>query len=180
MLTVLLGGARSGKSSLAERLAATGDDAVTYLATCPRIEGDAELTERIETHRSDRPRGWTTVEEERDVGHAIEGVREGTLIVDCLTTWVSNLQYAGDTDQDILRMSEEGVEAARRRSGHTIVISNEVGLGIVPVDRSVRSYRDLLGRVNQQWVSAADRALLLVAGRGIPLHPIEDTLPELT
>lgn len=180
MLTVLLGGARSGKSSLAERVAAASGEAVTYVATCPRIDGDDELEDRIAKHRSDRPAAWSTVEEERDIVGVIDRVRDETMVLDCLTTWVSNLQFDGSDEHDILRMSEAAVDAVRRRKGHTIVISNEVGLGIVPVDPSVRRYRDLLGRVNQQWVSAADRALLLVAGRALPLQRIEDAVPELT
>jgi adenosyl cobinamide kinase/adenosyl cobinamide phosphate guanylyltransferase len=178
MLTVLLGGARSGKSSLAERLAADGGGAVTYLATCPRIDGDDELATRIAKHRSDRPAAWTTIEEERDIAGAIERTSDATMIVDCLTTWVSNLQFGGCDEHEILRLSETAVDAVRRRTDRTIVISNEVGLGIVPADPSVRQYRDLLGRVNQQWVSAADRALLLVAGRALPLHRIEDVAQE--
>jgi adenosyl cobinamide kinase/adenosyl cobinamide phosphate guanylyltransferase len=180
VLTVLLGGARSGKSSLAERLAADGGGSVTYLATCPRIDGDDELADRIARHRSDRPTTWTTVEEERDIAGAIDRTRDATLIVDCLTTWVSNLQFGGCSEHEILRRSEAAVDAVHRRRGRTIVISNEVGLGIVPAEASVRHYRDLLGRVNQQWVSAADRALLLVAGRALPLHDVDDIVREPT
>lgn len=176
MLTVLLGGARSGKSSLAERLAAQGGGTVAYLATCPRIAGDDELAGRIEKHRSDRPPEWTTLEEERDIAGVISRSTSDTLILDCLTTWVSNLTHGGAGEREVLRASEAAVEVVRRRPGRTIVISNEVGLGIVPIDPSVRQYRDVLGRVNQQWVSAADRALLLVAGRAIPLHRTEELL----
>lgn len=176
MLTVLLGGARSGKSALAERLASDGDESVTYLATCPRIDGDDDLAARIARHRADRPAHWVTIEEERDLAAAIARVGAGTLIIDCLTTWVSNLQFTGVDQHDVLRHSEAAVDAARRRRGRTIVISNEVGLGIVPIDAGVREYRDLLGRVNQQWVSVADHALLLVAGRALPLRRPEELL----
>lgn len=165
---------------MAERLAATSGDSVAYLATCPRIDGDDELASRIAQHRSDRPSAWTTVEEERDVAGAIDRIRDQMLIIDCLTTWVSNLQFEGCDEHEILRMSEAAVEATRRRRGRTIVVSNEVGLGIVPAEPSVRGYRDLLGRVNQQWVSAADRAVLLVAGRALPLQRIEDAVADLT
>jgi adenosylcobinamide kinase/adenosylcobinamide-phosphate guanylyltransferase len=176
VLTVLLGGARSGKSSLAERLAARTDAAVTYLATCPRIDGDVELDARIDQHRSDRPAHWSTVEEEHDIARAIAVLGNETLIVDCLTTWVSNLMHVGDDDDTVLGATDAAIAAVARREGQTIVISNEVGLGIVPVDPSVRRYRDLLGRVNQRWVDAADRSLLLVAGRALALHRPEELL----
>jgi adenosylcobinamide kinase / adenosylcobinamide-phosphate guanylyltransferase len=176
VLTVLLGGARSGKSSFAEQLAARNDGAVTYLATCPRIEGDVELDARIDQHRADRPAHWSTIEEEHDVAGAISALGDETLIVDCLTTWVSNLMHVGHDDETVLRATDEAIAAVARRAGQTIVTSNEVGLGIVPREPSVRRYRDLLGRVNQRWVVAADRPLLLVAGRALALHRPEELL----
>lgn len=176
MLTVLLGGARSGKSSLAERLASEAGTSVTYLATCPRIDGDDELAARIEHHAAARPPKWSTIEEERDLADAISRAGDSTLIVDCLTTWVSTLLHDGLTELDVLSASEAAIEVTRTRTLHTIVVSNEVGLGIVPIDAGVREYRDALGRVHQQWVSVADRALLMVAGRAIELQHPEDLL----
>lgn len=176
MLTVLLGGARSGKSALAEELARRSGAAVTYIATCPRIEGDDDLADRIDRHRADRPGAWTTIEEELRLASAIESAGEGFLIVDCLTLWVSNLRHHGRGEEDIADASRRSIAAIRRHRGDAVVVSNEVGLGIVPADASTREYRDVLGRVNQAWAGAADRALLMVAGRATPLHDAHDLL----
>lgn len=176
MLTLILGGARSGKSSLAEELGHRAGGEVTYLATCPRIEGDEELADRIERHRRDRPSSWRTVEEELDLDAAIDSVPDGFLIVDCLTLWVANLQFHGRHAEEIADRSDRALAAARRRSGDTVVVSNEVGLGIVPVDAGTRAYRDALGLVNRDWARAADRSLFLVAGRALPLHDPDELL----
>lgn len=176
MLTVLLGGARSGKSSLAERLARRAGSDVCVVATCPLIEGDDDLAERIERHRAERPSSWTTIEEELDLAGAIRAAADRPLVVDCLTTWVGNLVHDGRSELEVLGASEAAVSEVRARRAVTIVVSNEVGAGIVPADPATRGYRDALGRVNQQWVSAADHALLLVAGRAVDLRPPEALL----
>lgn len=170
MLTLLLGGARSGKSALAEQLGRRTGGPVTYLATCPRIVGDTELDRRIDRHRSERPASWTTIEEETDLAGAIDTCGPGLLIVDCLTLWVNNLQHHGHDADTVTAASERALRAVAERSGDTVVVSNEVGLGIVPADATTRAYRDLLGHVNRSWAEAADHALFLVAGRAIPLH----------
>lgn len=176
MLTVLLGGARSGKSALAEELGRRSGAGVTYIATCPRIEGDDELADRIDRHRADRPAAWTTIEEELRLASAIESAGEGFLIVDCLTLWVANLRHHGRRAEAIEDASHQAIAAIRRHRGDAVVVSNEVGLGIVPADAGTREYRDVLGRVNQAWAGAADRTLLLVAGRATPLHDPHDLL----
>lgn len=176
MLTVLLGGARSGKSALAEELGRRSGRRVAFVATCPRIPGDADLAGRIARHRADRPADWTTIEEELDLAAAIDAGGDGFLIVDCLTLWVANLQFDGRAPEAILDASERALAAVARRTGDTVVVSNEVGQGIVPADAGTREYRDLLGRVNRAWVTAADRALLLVAGRALPLADPHDLL----
>lgn len=173
MLTVLLGGARSGKSALAERLARRAGDDVCFVATCPSIDGDADLADRIRRHRAERPPTWTTIEEEVDLAAAIRAAGGRALVVDCLTTWVGNLVHHGRTQAEVLGASEAAIAEVRARRATTIVVTNEVGAGIVPADPDTRAYRDALGRVNQQWVSAADRALLLVAGRAVDLRPPE-------
>jgi len=171
MLTVLIGGARSGKSTCAERLAARGGGPVTYIATCPRIVDDADLAARIERHRADRPAHWETIESEIGLAVAIERASAPTVIVDCLTTWVGNLLHHGRTETEVLAASSEAIRAVGARDA--IVVTNEVGLGIVPAEAATRAYRDLLGRVNQQWVDASDRALLLVAGRALDLRSLD-------
>ena len=174
MLTVLVGGARSGKSALAEQLGSQHHGDVTYIATCPRIAGDAELADRIARHRSVRPAAWTTIEEQVDLAGAIREAGDAMVIIDCLTTWVGNLLHHGKTADEVVNASADALAAARHRTQATIVVSNEVGLGIVPSDQSTREYRDLLGQVNGAWVAGADRALFLVAGRALALHdPLE-------
>jgi adenosyl cobinamide kinase/adenosyl cobinamide phosphate guanylyltransferase len=164
-LVVLLGGARSGKSALAQRLA--GGQA-TLIATAAPL--DAEMEERIRRHRAERPPAWTTVEETIELGEALGGAgAETTVVVDCLSLWVANLLEAGWTDQAVEEAAAKVAAAAAARVGLTVAVSNEVGMGIVPVSALGRRYRDVLGRVNASWVEAADRALLVVAGKAIPL-----------
>jgi len=172
MLIVLLGGARSGKSGLAERLARRTGSPVTFVATCPHLPGDDDLESRIAHHQASRPDDWTTVEETHDLTGAIRRAGDDLVIVECLTTWVGNLTHAAYSEPEILSASEAAIAVVRARAAHTIVVSNEVGAGIVPADADTRAYRDALGRVNQQWVSAADRAELMVAGRAIELRPM--------
>jgi adenosyl cobinamide kinase/adenosyl cobinamide phosphate guanylyltransferase len=170
MLIVVLGGARSGKSALAERLGRQHDGDVVFIATCPRIDGDEELATRIARHRAERPQHWTTIEEELDLDGALDAAGAAMVIVDCLTTWLGNVSYHGWQPDRILETSGTVCGRAAARAAPTVVISNEVGLGIVPADADSRAYRDLLGRINTSWVAAADRALLMVAGRALALH----------
>lgn len=169
MLVVLLGGARSGKSRLAVELATEAGGDVTYVATCPRIDGDHDLDARIDRHRAERPDGWTTVEEPIELLHVLAQHRAGTLVVDCLTLWVSNLMLRGDEPDAIVDAALALGEVARARSGETIVVSNEVGLGVHPEHALGRTYRDVLGSVNQCVARVADRALFMVAGLALPL-----------
>ena len=172
---MLVGGARSGKSALAVRLAAGTGAPVQVVATG---EGrDDEMAERIARHRAERPPGWVTVEEPIALEQALSAAPPGAcVIVDCLTLWTSNLLEAGCADVDRAAAAAAGVAAAR--PGATIAVTNEVGSGLVPTDAGARRYRDVLGRVNAAWVEAADRALLLVAGRAVPLVAPEALLGE--
>jgi adenosyl cobinamide kinase/adenosyl cobinamide phosphate guanylyltransferase len=164
-LVLLLGGARSGKTALAVRFA--GDEA-TLIATA--TAGDAEMAERIRRHQAERPPGWTTVEEPLELARALALVPTGdTVVIDCLTLWVSNLIEAGCDDAGVLDEVGRSAAAAAERPGSTVVVSNEVGLGIVPATPLGRRYRDLLGSVNATWAAAADRVLLVVAGRALEL-----------
>ena len=164
-LVVLLGGARSGKSALAQRL---GGETATLIATAAAL--DAEMEERIRRHRAERPKSWTTVEETIELGEALAGAGpEASVVVDCLSLWVANLLEAGRTDGEIEQTSREVAAAAAARAGLTIAVSNEVGMGVVPATPLGRRYRDVLGRVNADWVDAAERSLLVVAGKAVPL-----------
>lgn len=162
-LTFLLGGARSGKSSLAVELAERGGGPVTFIATA--TAGDDEMAARIAAHRVERPGTWTTVEEPVRLLEALEAA-EGTVVVDCLSLWAANLLEAGVTN-----IEEQAAAAAcvAARRGRTIAVSNEVGLGVVPATPLGRRYRDVLGRVNAAWAEAAQVTLLVVAGRALPL-----------
>jgi adenosyl cobinamide kinase/adenosyl cobinamide phosphate guanylyltransferase len=145
-LTFLLGGARSGKSALAVRSASSWSGPVVFVATGTAV--DEEMAERIRRHRAERPPGWTTVEEPVQLHEVVRGVpTDACLLVDCLSLWVANVLEA-----------------------MTVVVSNEVGLGVVPETPLGRRYRDVLGRVNAIFADAASEPLLVVAGRKIRLE----------
>ena len=162
-LVVLLGGARSGKSALAQRWAG---ESATLIATATAL--DDEMRERIARHRAERPASWSTVEEPLDLRGALAGAR-GTVVVDCLSLWVANLFEAGWTDEAVEAEGAAAAVAAAAREEQTFAVSNEVGLGIVPATPLGRRYRDVLGRVNASWAEAAERAVLVVAGRVLEL-----------
>lgn len=171
--TFLVGGARSGKSRAAERLAARSAAEVTFVATAEAL--DAEMTARIAAHRLARPAGWQTVEEPLDVVGVVAGVGPGDfVVVDCLTLWVSNVMGAGWDDVAALRATDELAALLAARPGGAAVVSNEVGSGIVPIDPSARRFRDLLGAVNARMADRAQRALLMVAGRALVLEELGD------
>jgi adenosylcobyric acid synthase len=162
----ILGGARSGKSDLAYRLARESGRAVTCIATA--TGDDAEMAARIERHRTARPEAWSTVEEPLELKAAIQQADDGSfLVVDCLTLWASNLLGAGRDPEEICAIaSAVAAELAHRDA---VVVSNEVGLGIVPANELARTFRDTLGRVNVVFAERAERSVLLVAGRALEL-----------
>jgi adenosyl cobinamide kinase/adenosyl cobinamide phosphate guanylyltransferase len=166
-LTLLLGGARSGKSALAVEIGRRHEGPVTFIATSPpALDGD--LAARIARHRAERP-AWPTIEEPIDLAGALASAGDGLAIVDCVTLWVNNLLHRGDDERTIETAAADVAQTTAARRGPTVVITNEVGLGVHPTTDLGRRYRDLLGRVNQRWAAAADTSLLLVAGRAIPL-----------
>ena len=157
-VTLVLGGARSGKSAVAERRAGTGP--VTYVATALVDQADGDMATRVAAHRARRPATWTTVETE-DLVAALEG-SAGTVLVDSLTTWVA--RAAGfAVDVDALCRALAGC------SGDVVVVSDEVGLGVHPSTDAGRHFRDSLGVVNQAVAAVADEAFLVVAGRLLQL-----------
>jgi adenosylcobinamide kinase / adenosylcobinamide-phosphate guanylyltransferase len=168
-LTFLVGGARSGKSSLAVRLASDWEGPVVFLATAEARE-DGELAARIARHRLERPAGWRTVEEPLDlIGELGRASDRAFLIVDCLTLWATNAVLAGWSDEDVERVAADAAAASAGRVSPTVVVSNEIGMGVVPATPLGRSFRDLLGRVNAVFAGHADRACLVVAGRTLEL-----------
>lgn len=165
-MVLLLGGARSGKSAMAARLASDARAPVTFIATA--VAGDQEMVERIRLHRAERPAAWKTLEAPLDLVGAIRSTAAGDfLVVDCLTLWVSNLLGEGAGPADVDAAAAEAVTALRSRD--SVVVTNEVGLGIVPVNDLARSFRDVLGSVNSRFAESADRAVFMVAGRALEL-----------
>ena len=159
MITLVLGGARSGKSDVAERLAGLGR-AVTYIATGVVTDPDMEI--RIAAHRDRRPPTWATVEAGRDLPRALRAAR-GPVLVDSLGTWLAGFEdFAADAD--------ELVSALTDRADHTVVVSEEVGLGVHPSTEIGRRFRDALGLVNQRVAAVADDVVLVVAGRVLRLE----------
>jgi adenosylcobinamide kinase/adenosylcobinamide-phosphate guanylyltransferase len=166
-VTFITGGARSGKSAFAEKLALEIAGKRAYLATAQAL--DAEMVARIEHHRQRRGTAWDTYEEPLAVAELLKKLsgRYGVVLLDCLTLWLSNVMARSDGDSVVMARGDELVAAIREFSGSCIIVSNEVGLGIVPDNALARRFRDLAGFVNQRVAQAADEAYLLAAG--IPL-----------
>jgi adenosylcobinamide kinase/adenosylcobinamide-phosphate guanylyltransferase len=180
MKELILGGARSGKSLLAERQAAGSGLAVTYLATAEAR--DDEMQRRIAAHRARRPAGWGCVEEPLHLAGALRRLAapEVCIVIDCLTLWLSNLIFAGQAARQAesgaaidcpLLAEETGALAATlpELSGRIILVSNEVGWGIVPVSPLTRLFADEQGRLNQRIAAACDRVTLVAAGLPLAL-----------
>lgn len=175
MKVLVTGGVRSGKSRHAEGLL-DGHDTVTYIAPGPTADEDADpdWAERLAAHRSRRPAGWTTLES-RDLAHAL--TIPGPVLVDCLGTWLTALldrEQAWDRPgADVHALVEEHLAAAvielRRATGPVVLVTNEVGLGVVPEHRSGRLFRDLLGLTSQMLAAECDDVHLVVAGRVLKL-----------
>ena len=162
MITLVLGGARSGKSAVAEQLAARLPVPVTYVATARVDPADADHVERVAAHRARRDPTWTTVEAADDLAAALRSL-SGSVLVDSLGTWVSSAEGFEVDAGDL-------VAALRDRHGDTVVVSEEVGLGVHPSSDLGRRFRDALGTVNQAVAEVADQVLLVVAGRVLPLE----------
>ncbi|MCX7304563.1 MAG: bifunctional adenosylcobinamide kinase/adenosylcobinamide-phosphate guanylyltransferase [Hyphomicrobiales bacterium] len=159
-MTFVLGGARSGKSTHAEKLATALPAPWTYIATAQAY--DDEMVERVALHRARRGAGWRTVEAPLDLAGALRSLPGGQpVLVDCLTLWLSNHMLA-DHDLDTLSGELETVLSAPR--GPWFVVSNEVGMGIVPDNVLGRRFRDAQGRLNQRIAACAGRVLFMVAG----------------
>ena len=177
-LILILGGARSGKSAEAVRMARErGSGKVLYVATAE--PGDDEMRFRIEKHRAERPARWHTLEAPYNVGQAIGRQPDGyaTIIVDCITLLVSNLMvdrpdpYAGAVQKSVVEEIAAIVQAAKEMpsASQMIIVSNEVGTGLAPLTPLGRAFRDLVGQANQTLATAADRAVLMVAGLALLL-----------
>ena len=178
-LILITGGARSGKSALAERLAMRGER-VLFVATAEALDDD--MARRIAAHRGSRPAEWDTLEEPRSLPEAIRRKAVGadsaydTIIVDCLTIWVSNLLllHEGNADAEarIVETAEKLLDVHASSDARWIVVTNEVGLGVVPSSSLGRVYRDALGRVNSLVAARADKVYLMAAGLALDLKAL--------
>ena len=175
-LVLVLGGSRSGKSEFAESIAGQMGGAVTYIATT--AVRDPEMADRVKIHRARRPQDWGTVEEEKDVSRVVSNGREGEVfLLDCVTVWITNLILDDQlTEQDLKAGEKERyvmekvfqLADAVENGAHLILVSNEVGLGLVPEYPLGRLFRDLAGKVNQVLAARADQVYFVVAG--LPLE----------
>jgi adenosylcobinamide kinase/adenosylcobinamide-phosphate guanylyltransferase len=165
-LTLVLGGARSGKSRHAEGLVTAAPSPWIYVATAQAF--DDEMAVRIAEHRSRRDAGWTTIEAPLDLAGAIAAHANSShiMLIDCLTLWLSNVML---DNRDVEAACDMLVDALAAADGPIVVVSNEVGLGIVPDNALARRFRDAQGRLNQQVAANADRVVLMAAGLPLTL-----------
>lgn len=176
--TILItGGARSGKSAHALELA-NGHARRIFIATAEAF--DDEMRERIARHRAERGEAWETIEAPLDLGTAIQGVRDASavIVVDCLTVWLGTLMHhdAGfDETAPILHNALDAVRSAQ--AARIILVTNEVGMSIVPENALARRFRDLAGRINQQFAAMADQVILTVCGQTLTIKQAGDNSP---
>jgi adenosylcobinamide kinase/adenosylcobinamide-phosphate guanylyltransferase len=169
--TLITGGARSGKSRLAQEMALKAGGPVLFVATAEA--GDEDMKERIERHRRNRPAGWTTLEVTTRLGaHITKNIGKArTVIIDCVTLLVSNVFQEHQGTMDAARLEKavvteinELIKCIKRSDAHFIIVTNEVGLGIVPADRISRLYRDFLGAANRMLAETANEVVFMTAG----------------
>ena len=165
-LILILGGVRSGKSSYAQQLASDDGGRVLFLATSEA--GDDEMKRRIAKHKSSRPASWATIEESLDIALALKSkaATADVIIIDCITVWLRNLllRESGVTEDEALAEIDKLLNTYKRGRASYIIVSGEVGMGIVPEYPLGRIFRDYLGLANQRLAAKADRVVLMVAG----------------
>lgn len=171
-LTLLLGGARSGKSDLAVQLGEAWSGDVTFVATA--TAGDDDMATRIARHQAERPAGWHLIEQPHfNAIDAAELPDDALVIVDCATLLVANLLFADLGEAAVLAHVDALASALAARHGPTLMITNEVGLGIHPETALGRDYRDLLGRVNRSLAEQSETSLFVVAGKVLELETLD-------
>jgi adenosyl cobinamide kinase/adenosyl cobinamide phosphate guanylyltransferase len=176
--TLLIGGARSGKSALALDLAVAYAGPVTFIATGEAR--DEEMTARIEQHRRERPSHWSTIEEPIEIAKALESAADGALVIlDCLTLWVANLMDRGFSEKEIDGRARDALTAAVSRARPVVVVTNEVGSGIVPDNAAARAFRDLLGSINTIFAKDARNVLFVAAGRVLSMKRPEEVFDDV-
>ncbi len=163
-ITFILGGARSGKSRFAAKLAKEQGKKVAFIATCQAL--DKEMEKRIVLHRKTRPGSWQTFEEPREITRLLKriGCKFDITIIDCLTLLVSNLLLKGLKENEIERRVSQMFSVIKKNKGQAIIVSNEVGLSIVPQSPMARQFRDLAGRINQIAAGESDNVFFMVSG----------------
>jgi len=171
-ITLILGGARSGKSARAEVLAqqpgAQENSKPIYIATAPHIAGDAEWQQRIQHHRQQRSEAWLVIEEECqlcDILHKHNN-ENTNILIDCMTLWLSNLTFH---QKDMMRETTDLCATLSSFKGHVVLVSNELGMGLVPETAENRLFRDAQGRLNQQLANIADHVEFIIAGIPMPI-----------
>jgi adenosylcobinamide kinase/adenosylcobinamide-phosphate guanylyltransferase len=176
-LIFITGGARSGKSTLAVQLAKKINGKIAFIATAQA--GDDEMERRIFLHKKERPDGWSTIEEPANVASAIDSAYgHDAVIIDCITLLISNLICNCDNLSEtewILDEIKKLVESAKQFDGSVIIISNEVGMGIVPENKLAREFRDLAGKANQMIASSADKVYVCFSGIPMLIKDIGDS-----
>ena len=165
-LILILGGVRSGKSRYAQQLASDVGNRVLFLATAEA--GDDEMKHRIARHKSSRPESWRTIEEQMDIAGALRrnSAHSDAIIIDCITIWLSNLLMHNEklSEQEMTMGIDRLIDAYEQGEATYIIVSGEVGMGIVPEHPLGRVFRDYLGLANQRLAAKADRVVLMVAG----------------
>lgn len=183
-LTLVMGGVRSGKSRFAQDLASSlGNGDVLFVATAEA--GDGEMSDRIKRHRQSRPSAWETLECSLNVGDHLLSTGElpNVVLIDCLTLLVSNVMFEHeDAGTDIERLVLDEVDAiiqvAKERSTHVLIVSGEVGMGVVPESAMGRQFRDLLGFANQRFAAASQATYLMVAGLAIDVKRLATSVAD--
>ena len=168
---LIIGGARSGKSRYALELAkAYPGGEKTFIATC--VPRDDEMKERVERHRKERGAGWKTLEIPVHIPDAITQNSRGAglILIDCLTLWIANLIFESKDEPSINEHLDRLIESIRKADSPVILVSNEVGCGIVPENPLARRFRDIAGRVNQQVASVCSTVFWMVAGIPVPVR----------
>ncbi len=174
-ITLVTGGRRSGKSAYAQRYAESLEKPRTYIATCPVI--DNEMKARVEEHKTNRVnKGWVTIEETVDLaGAIIKAAPGGTLLIECVTLWLSNLMYKSEkekedfTESHALKLTGEALTVCRKVDSDIIFVTNEIGWGVIPDNPMARKFSDIAGKVNQLIACEADAAILIVSGFPVEL-----------
>jgi len=164
-LTFVIGGARSGKSRYASDMAKSEGKKTVFIATAAAL--DDEMKKRIRLHKLSRPKGWGLIEEPMNLSRALLGLKPacGIAIIDCVGLWISNLLMAGLKDKEIWKIIDKlSSDIIKARAGMVIIVSNEVGEGIVPADPLSRRFRDLIGTANQAIAAKADEVIMMHAG----------------